>query len=421
MDTEGTREMITFDAAFDDFLDFWKRAFRKPRKLRCRAMRERVAEVLLYAAQMYPSAITPDQIKHEARLRAEIESMAKSHGGSVPPPDVQDILAAGCNPGLFDPVALAYLTARYDHAVNDEIFFARYMWIAFGYDVITETVTRPRWRVSGSRRTIVIDGAAQIKWTYALMMYQRSKVEANDLEMLLDEIDFSRLSIEEALSIFVNLVPDAYNMASVKFDVETANALMGDEAGLAVLCGYAYSRIAKNAGPALKRVLQRERGGLDLGLCRNLPARILSILEGSMTDPPKDALPAAISSTPARSIAALPGRLMYAMFVENETVAEQHCRKEKRQGNDVKPVDSAGVMDPVRDDSERRLLNREYLAALEKAANLREEDRTALWLAFREGLTESEIAQRMGWPIYKVRNRRRRALDALRKAAAKLN
>jgi RNA polymerase sigma-70 factor, ECF subfamily len=49
-------------------------------------------------------------------------------------------------------------------------------------------------------------------------------------------------------------------------------------------------------------------------------------------------------------------------------------------------------------------------------AGLPEPERDVLVLAYREGLTQSEIAERLGWPIGTVKTRTRRALARLRHA-----
>ena len=55
-------------------------------------------------------------------------------------------------------------------------------------------------------------------------------------------------------------------------------------------------------------------------------------------------------------------------------------------------------------------------AVREAVASLDPRERHSILLAYRDGLSQSEIADRLGWPLGTVKTRTRRALQAMRRA-----
>ena len=77
---------VAITASFDGYLAIWNRALRAIRKRRRSAMRDRVADVLLYGAWRYRPLISDDQIKWEAELRSSLDAGIAADWDSVPPP-----------------------------------------------------------------------------------------------------------------------------------------------------------------------------------------------------------------------------------------------------------------------------------------------------------------------------------------------
>ena len=77
----------------------------------------------------------------------------------------------------------------------------------------------------------------------------------------------------------------------------------------------------------------------------------------------------------------------------------------------------AGAVPPRSPEGEVAL--RELRTALQSAvAGMPEDERTVIVLAYSEDLTQSEIAERLGWPLGTVKTRTRRALARLREVLA---
>lgn len=78
-------------------------------------------------------------------------------------------------------------------------------------------------------------------------------------------------------------------------------------------------------------------------------------------------------------------------------------------------VDPEAVPERAAELAELRTALREALAGMP------DEERRAILLAYQEGLSQSEIASRLGWPLGTVKTRTRRALHRLRSSLAALD